>query len=171
MRALVAHGSKRGGTAGLAEMVAAALERRGVEATTMSAGKRPSVDGFDVVIVGGALYANRWHRDAARFLRRRGADLASKQVWLFSSGPLGDEDAADAAQIPPVTQVERLMNSTGARGHRTFGGCLGSDATGFPASVMARTLAGDWRDQGDVERWVGEIVEEMKKLEDREVER
>jgi hypothetical protein len=43
-KALVRHGSKRGGTAGLAEMVAVALERRGVEPTTAPAGERPSVD-------------------------------------------------------------------------------------------------------------------------------
>ena len=37
--------------------------------------------------------------------------------------------------IPPVPQVQELLERIGARGHVTFGGRLPADAKGFPASA------------------------------------
>ena len=71
MKALVVYGSKRGGTEGLAQMVGRALTEQGIDATVESAaGRAVDVGTYDVVVVGGALYANRWHKDARRFVRR-----------------------------------------------------------------------------------------------------
>jgi hypothetical protein len=43
---------------------------------------------FDAAIVGGALYANRWNRDARRFISRHDSALRRMPSWCFSSGPL-----------------------------------------------------------------------------------
>ncbi|MGZ8814001.1 MAG: flavodoxin domain-containing protein [Mycobacterium sp.] len=99
--------------------------------------------GFEV-IVAGALYANRWHRDARRFVKRNAAALRKLPVWLVSSGPL--DESAEQSDIPATPQVRKLAAAGGARGHVTFGGRLAQDAMGFPASAMAKTNAGDWRD-------------------------
>jgi len=160
MKVLVAYGSKRGGTEGLATMVADALDARGVETDVRPARTAGPVEGYDAVIVGGALYAGRWHRDARRFVRRNRAQLARLPVWLFSSGPL--DASASRVVIEPVTQVRTAMDSVGARGHVTFGGRLRTDATGFPAAAMARAHAGDWRDPWHVARWVAVVVEELE---------
>ncbi len=101
-------------------------------------------NGFDAVIVAGALYANRWHHDARRFVRRNRAALGKLPVWLVSSGPL--DDTAAHRDIEPTAQVRKLAARIGARGHVTFGGCLSPDAKGFPASALAKTKSGDWRD-------------------------
>ena len=85
MQVLVAYGSKRDGTAGLAAMVGKALEAAGVSADVRPASKIGSLDSYDAVIVGGALYMARWHRDARRFVKRRAAELSGRPVWLFSS--------------------------------------------------------------------------------------
>jgi len=69
MRALVVHGSKRGGTKGLAEMVGRALDDRSFEVVVRPAGEVDELDRCDLV-VGGALDAGRWHRDARRFVQR-----------------------------------------------------------------------------------------------------
>lgn len=158
MKGLVVYGSKRGGTEGLAHMVADALAEQGIEVTVQSAAApAPDVAGYDVVVVGGALYAHRWHKDARRFVRREARGLRATKVWLFSSGPLGDE-APPASESAPVPQVQRAMNRVGAIGHTTFGGRLTPDATGFPASAMAKKLAGDWRDEGLVRLWAKDIA-------------
>ena len=159
MRALIAYGSTSGGTAGLAEMVAAGLRRRGIDATAVNAAGVRSLDGVDAVVIGGALYANRWHRDARRLVRRRRAELAARPVWLFSSGPLSAE--ATERDIPPVPQVRRAARRIGARGHVTFGGRLAAGSTGFGRRSMARTMAGDWRDPAQVDRWAGEIADAL----------
>lgn len=159
MRALVTYGSKRGGTAELAEMLAAGLRSRFLEADVIPAAFVDSLDGYDVVIVGGALYADRWHRDARRFVRRHRDALRSRQVWLFSSGPLGD--AYQSPDIPPVRQVAALARQVGARGHVTCGGRLDAGATGLVAHGLAATMAGDWRDPAAIDRWAAGIVGQL----------
>jgi menaquinone-dependent protoporphyrinogen oxidase len=158
MKALVVYGSKRGGTEGLAHMVGQALTEQAIEVTVRSAAERaPDVGTYDVVVVGGALYANRWHKDARRFVRREAEALRATKVWLFSTGPIGD-DAPPAGEMEPVPQVRRAMDRVGAVAHTTFGGRLTPDATGFPASAMAKKMAGDWRDEEAVRRWAKAIA-------------
>jgi hypothetical protein len=77
-------------------------------------------------------------------------------VWFFSSGPLDDSAARTA--IPPVYQLEVLMERVGAQGHVTFGGRLSPDARGFPASAMAKQHAGDWRQPEQIRAWGLEIA-------------
>ena len=135
-----------------------ALTEQGIEVTVRSAAARaPDVASYDVVVVGGALYANRWHKDARRFVRREAKALRATKVWLFSSGPIGD-NAPPASETEPVPQVRRAMDRVGAVGHTTFGGRLTPDATGFPASAMAKKLAGDWRDEESVRLWAKAIA-------------
>ena len=130
MRVLIAFGSKRGGTAGLADMNGDALRAAGCETVVSPATGIYDLTEFDAVIVASALYANRWHRDARRFVQRNTAALCRLPVWLVSSGPL--DDSAEQRDIPPTTQVAKLANRIGARGHVTFGGRLSPDARGLP---------------------------------------
>jgi menaquinone-dependent protoporphyrinogen oxidase len=159
MRVLVTYGSKMGGTAGLAEMIAEGLRRHGVQADVQAAAVERSLASYEAVIVGGALYAGRWHRDARRFVEHHRRELRSMPVWLFSSGPIGD--AGQEPDIPPVPQVSKFMREIGARGHETFGGRLLPDPPGLVARLMAKKLAGEWRDPDQVERWVAGIAAEL----------
>jgi len=158
-RILIAFGSKRGGTAGLATMIGDALAEAGAEVTVSPARHVHGLADFDAAIIAGALYANRWHRDARRFVQRNAEALRKLPVWLVSTGPL--DDTAAHRDIEPTRQVQKLITIAGARGHATFGGRLSPDAKGFPASVMAKTKAGDWRDPSHVRRWVGSVVEQL----------
>lgn len=164
MRVLVAFGSKRGGSAGVADMIGDALREADCEAAVCPATGVYDLTEFDAVVVVGALYANRWHRDARRFVRRNTAALRELPVWLVSSGPL--DDSAEHEDIPATKQVAKLANRVGARGHVTFGGRLSPHASGFPASAMAKTRAGDWRDEAHVRRWVETMVSTLKSRQD-----
>ena len=160
MKILVTYGSQRGGTEGLARMVAEALHDQGMNVDLMAPSEVRSVNDYDAVIVGGALYAYRWHKDARRFVRRHAKALRGRPTYLFSSGPL--DDSASVKEIEPVKGVRTLMRSIGARGHSTFGGRLEVDAKGFPASAMAKKSAGDWRRAEDVNKWVASIVAQLR---------
>jgi hypothetical protein len=103
-----------------------------------------------------ALYAGRWHHAARRFVARRQRGLRRVPVWFFSSGPLGD--SSDREDIPPTLQVQVLTEGVGALGHVTFGGRLAGDARGFPASAMARTRAGDWRNDARIRAWAADLA-------------
>jgi menaquinone-dependent protoporphyrinogen oxidase len=156
MTILVADRSKRGGTEGLARMVSVALREEGFDVEVAPAQMVQSVRDYEAVVVGGALYAARWHKDARRFVRHHLHDLRRRPVYFFSSGPLND--SAIHTDIPPVKGVKKLMGDVGARGHVTFGGRLAPDAKGFPASAMAKKNAGDWRDAGHVRTWTRDIA-------------
>lgn len=152
---MVVHGSRRGGTAGLAEMIGDALRDAGHEVRVEPA-RSASPDGAEAVVVAGALYASRWHRDARRFVRRHTRALGAVPVWLVASGPL--DSSADDGSVPDVPQVAAAAAAVVARGTVTFGGRLAEDATGFPASAMARNgRAGDWRNPDRVRAWAAGV--------------
>jgi len=159
MRVLIAYGSKRGGTAGLAEMIADALTADGVTVDVHAAPQAPSPIGYDAVIVAGALYASRWNADARRFVRRNARVLRGLPVWIVASGPL--DDSARNGQLPPVRQVAKVVARLGARGHETFGGRLHPDAKGFPASAMAKKKSGDWRDPDHVREFAAVVARSL----------
>ncbi len=159
MRVLVTFGSTRGGTQGLAEMVADGLREEGFDVDARPAGQVRRLDGYDAVVVGGALYAFHWHKASRRLVRRHTGELRQRPTYFFSSGPL--DDSASRGDIPPVKGVQALMERTGARGHVTFGGRLSPDAKGFPASAMAKKLAGDWRDPAHVRQWTRSIAAQL----------
>lgn len=159
MRILVAFGSKRGGTQGIAEQAGEALRTVGHAVDVRPAREVGSLEPYDAVLLGGALYMYHWHRDARRFARRHEDALVQRPTWFFSSGPL--DDSAERLPLPPVPGVQKLMDRVHARGHETFGGRLEADAPGFTARHMAREHAGDWRDAGHIRRWAREVAEAL----------
>ena len=160
MRVLITFGSKMGGTGGIAAVIAEHLEELGFDADVKPAPSVKIIDPYDAVIVGGGLYAGRWYRDARRFVKKHRQALAKRPVWLFSSGPL--DDTATEAVIPPTNQVRGYMDLIGARGHMTFGGKLDADVKGFPASAMAKEMAGDYRDPDHIRTWVDDVAAQLK---------
>jgi menaquinone-dependent protoporphyrinogen oxidase len=156
MRVLVTWGSKRGGTEGLARIVAETLGQQGFDVELVPAEQAGGARSYDAVIIGGALYANRWHPAARRFVARHEKQLQRVPVWFFSSGPL--DETAERRTVEPTRQVEVLMERVGALGHVTFGGRLLPDARGFPASAMAKKHAGDWRNPERVQAWATDVA-------------
>ncbi|SNX56031.1 menaquinone-dependent protoporphyrinogen oxidase [Streptomyces sp. TLI_55] len=159
---LVAYGTTNGSTAQIAETVADVLNKAGLHAWARPAASVASVADYDAVVVGGGLYAGRWHRQARRFVRRHHRALAEKPLWLFSSGPL--DASASEKDIPPVPGVRRAMNRLDARGHVTFGGCLVEGAEGRIAKMIVRSgKGGDFRDFARIEEWAQGIADELTK--------
>lgn len=158
---LVAYGTKNGSTAGIAKIISEELRDQGASVDVRDAATVKSLDGYDAVVIGGALYTGRWHRAARRFVRRQSAALRERPVWLFSSGPL--DDSADRSDIPPVGQVAGAIAATNARGHATFGGCLTDQAKGFVARAMVRNgRGGDFRNPESIKAWAKQIAHELQ---------
>ncbi|MBD2892489.1 hypothetical protein amrb99_13990 [Actinomadura sp. RB99] len=160
MKVLVAYASERGGTAEIAEWIGAELLRTGVDAEVSPAGDVTTLDGFGAVVLGGALYAGRWHREARHFVRHHAGALAERPVWLFSSGPL--DRSADEGGLDPVPGVAKLARRVGARGHTTFGGRLDPGARGFLAERIAKRAGGDHRDRDRVRAWTDGIAADLR---------
>jgi menaquinone-dependent protoporphyrinogen oxidase len=142
-RVLVAYASKLGSTAEIAETIAHALRDGGHHAVAVPARDVTSLDGYDAVVLGSALYAAYWQRDAHRFVDRFRAELKARPLWLFSGGPL-DRRLARADQ-PITPHGAEITAGLGARGHHTFGGRL-SPAAPVAPQVLQTHRFGDFRD-------------------------
>ncbi|MEU3792783.1 flavodoxin domain-containing protein [Streptomyces fructofermentans] len=157
---LVAYGTTNGSTAEIAEAVGEVLRKDGLAVDVMPAESVATVESHEAVVVGGALYAGRWHKNARRLVRRHGRALAGRPLWLFSSGPLGTEAAG--RDVPPVPDVKKIMTRLEAREHVTFGGCLEAGAKGWVAGMILRSgKGGDFRDFTEIEEWAGRVAAEL----------
>lgn len=157
---LVAYGSANGSTQKIAETIAEVLRTTGITAEALSARSVTDLDRYEAVVVGGALYAGRWHKDARRFVRRHRGALAHRPVWFFSSGPL--DLTASQRDISPVPGVKRAMAKLDARAHVTFGGCLTEGAQGRIARMIIRNgKGGDFRDFAAIDNWAAGVAREL----------
>lgn len=155
-KVLVAYASKMGATAEIAEAIGAELRAHGHQVDVSDVTSVGSIEPYDAVVLGSAIYIRRWRPEAVRFLRRNAGQLGSRPVWLFHSGPVGP-DKDQAQDLPPA--VRRLAEEIGAEPAVTFAGRLERDtAKGFLARRLATgNLAGDSRDWDRIRTWSAEI--------------
>jgi menaquinone-dependent protoporphyrinogen oxidase len=159
-KVLVTYGTRNGGTAGIANVIATELAEAGVVTDVRPASWVTDITAYDAVVLGGAIYAGRWHRDARRFAHKYAKTLADRPVWVFSSGPL--DASADDKDIPPVAQAATAVRELHARAHMTFGGRLDEFAEGFIARAMLRSgHGGDFRNDKRIKDWSRTIAAEL----------
>ncbi len=161
-RVLVAYASKHGSTREIAERIGLTLRDAGVEVDVVDARAVRDVSAYDAVVLGSALYAAHWQRDANRFVARHLAALQARPVWLFSSGPL--DRSADSGRLPVTPHVALVTDPIGARDHRTFGGRLLPDTPGVDPQILATHPIGDFRDWTAIVAWATGIAREVAAL-------
>lgn len=141
---LVAYATKHESTHEVAEAVAARLRETGLDTEVRAAGDVESVAPYGGVVLGGALYAGRWHRDARHFLNRHRDDLSGVPVAVFAMGPLTLEDkdvAGSRAQLDRALAKERWLEPVAVA---IFGGVVDPATLRFPFTHMAASDARDW---------------------------
>ena len=159
-RLLVAYGTKHGATAEIAEAIGKTLSATGLPVDVRRARRVRSLAPYRAVVLGSAVYGGRWRRDAMRLLRQPG--LREHEVWLFSSGPVG-EDKGDPAQRERWTKpprVQEIATAIDAREHVVLGGMVADDA-GFFRKRMARNIPPELRDRRDwhqIDAWAKSIA-------------
>ncbi len=163
MTVLVAYASKRGSTAEIAETVAATLRREGLGVCLERAEDVQSLERYDAVVLGSAVYMKRWRGDARHFLKRHRKALRQIPLWVFSSGPVGDpaKDNPDWAKPPKIIEkVEEL----GGRGHVVFGGRLPAEPQGFMERALVEGTPREHRDRRDwteIREWAHQIATDL----------
>ena len=160
MKVLVTAASKYESTKEIGEAIAGALRDRGLEVDVLPPPDVASVRAYDAVVLGSAVYAGHWMKEARELATREGSELATRPVWLFSSGPIGDppKPDGDPADITPVVQL------TKAREHRVFAGRLERKRLNFGEKAMVTALRakdGDFRDWSAIEAWGNSIADAL----------
>jgi menaquinone-dependent protoporphyrinogen oxidase len=160
MRVLVTAASKHGATMQIGESIAGVLRQRGCDVEVSPLEHVHDVESYDAVVLGSAVYIGHWLADAKRFVSKHQDALASRPVWLFSSGPIG-EPALPRDEALDIPEMVRL---TAARGHRTFAGKLEREKLSLPERAVVtavRAQVGDFRDWRDVEDWAAMIADDL----------
>lgn len=155
---LVAYASKRGSTREVAEAVARELRARGLRVELKPAAQVGDVDHYSAVVLGGALYMGRWHKDASRFVQHHERALSVRPVAVFAMGPrtLEPKDVQGSRD-----QLERALEAAPAVLPFTveiFGGAVDPDKLRFPFNRMPRSDARDWK---AIAAWAREVADHL----------
>ena len=161
---LVAYASKCGSTAEIAEAIAETLRQSGLSVDCVEAGKVSSVESYDAVVLGSAVYIRRWRGDAKHFLRKHAKELSQRPLWVFSSAPVGDpKTEADPSWLEPPKTIEQVVR-LGAREHVVFGGRLPVNPRGPMEHAMVKNTLPEYRDRRDwdeIRAWAAGIASEL----------
>jgi len=161
MKVPVIYVSRHGATAGIANAIADELRNAGVDTEVLAAEDVRTLDGYDAVVLGSALYMGQWLKPARAFVQRYGSELSRVPLWLFSSGPLGDPPFPREASAA----VAKLANGLNARGQVTFSGKLDRGELGLVEEIMTSALhapEGDFRDWAAIGEWARAIAGELR---------
>jgi menaquinone-dependent protoporphyrinogen oxidase len=159
---LVAYASKHSATAEIAERIAAAMREAGCAAEARPASDVRDLSGYCAVVLGSAVYANRWRPAARSFARWHVGELREMPVWLFSSGPLGAVDEHPTAPTPPF--AEKMAARLDAREHVMFGGRLPPDPGNFIERAMLKNTPPERRDARNwpaIEAWARGVAAQL----------
>ncbi len=162
---LVAYATKHGATAEIANCIANVLSDAHLNVKLELADRVDDLTPYEAVVLGSAVYAGSWQKDAAHFLSAHEAALGSRQVWLFSSGPTGEEDAATTMhgwRFPEALQP--LANHIKPHDIAFFHGEIDMTKLHFTEKLIVKAMnvqTGDYRDWDAIRAWAGKIALEL----------
>ena len=159
---LVAYASKHGGTEGIATAIAARLGERGHRSVARPVDAVGDLGDPEAVVLGSAVYAGSWLKDATSFAERHATALRERPVWLFSSGPLGEEVVDDEEQ---PRQLPELRERLAPVDHRIFFGALDRAKLGFGERMIVKAVKapeGDFRDWDAIAGWADAIADQLE---------
>lgn len=185
--ALIVHASRHGATAGIADRIGAVMRTAGVDATVARASDLPSPESYDACVVGAGVYMGSWLKEGTEYLDRYASVLATRPVWLFSSGPLpGSTRESTKPDVDPVEnalgpkegpgsggrrKVEELAERINVREHKVFQGAF--DPKDPPKALAERVVrimpaakamlpTGDFREWDVIEAWARELAAQVR---------
>jgi menaquinone-dependent protoporphyrinogen oxidase len=165
MAVLVAAASRHGATDEIAERIGADLAECGLSVEVKKVRDVASVDSYDAVVLGSAVYFGNWMKDARQFLDTHADELSQRTTWLFASGPItGNPPVTDDNNGLSARLAEQLVEKAHAREHKTFGGKLDINALHRIEKAVAKGVhasEGDHRDWKAVDEWAAGIAKAL----------
>jgi menaquinone-dependent protoporphyrinogen oxidase len=167
---LVAYATKYGATEEIAQRIGDGLREAGLEADVLPADRVGDLAPYEAVVLGSAVYAGQWRKEAATFLEANEKQLTELPVWLFSSGPLGVGDPVELMKgwrFPEALQP--VADRIAPRDIAFFHGELDTDKLNLAEKLVVKALkapTGDFRDWDAITSWAAIIADALKE-EDR----
>ena len=133
---------------------------------------------YDAYVIGGAAYMFHWLKPATRFVRRHQELLTHRPVWLFASGPVGDDtvddEGNDLLEVSRPKEFDELQLLLQPREEKIFFGKWDPDAP--PVGLAERMMkfvpvgrdalpSGDFRDWPEIDAWADQIAAALQQRE------
>jgi menaquinone-dependent protoporphyrinogen oxidase len=167
---LVAYASKYGATQEIAEKIGEVLRQAGLPADVLPVAVVRDLDPYRVVILGSAVYIGQWPKEAVAFLQAHEKTLASRPVWLFSSGPTGVGDPVelvDGWRLP--AGVRPVVDRIRPRDTAVFHGWINPEKINriekWSIQKLVKKPFGDFRDWDMIVTWATQIAAAVKETE------
>ncbi len=167
---LVTYASKYGATVEIAQKIGEVLRQSSLDVSVLPTEKVRDMSSYDAVVLGSAVYAGHWLKEAVALLESSEKILATKPVWFFSSGPTGDGDPVDIMHgwhFPEAQQP--LADRIKPKGIAFFQGNIDLHKLNFAERLMmkaVRAKVGDFRDWESISTWAKEIAKELQPRQD-----
>ena len=161
MKVLITASSRHGATAEIAEAIAKEIRRGGFEVELKPPGDVETLEGYDAVIIGSAVYMTQWTESARALISRFSKELRELPVWAFSCGLAGvpSGDVQDPRRVGPA------LLQLNAIDHQTFKGRLEFTNLNLRERSIARMGSapeGDYREWDKIRAWANQIVQDLK---------
>ena len=162
---LVTYASKHGATQEIAEAIALVLREGGHPVDVQPVEAVRDVTPYAGVVVGSAIYTGNWRKEAADFLAQQAGALATRPVWLFSSGPTGEGEAAALMQGWTFPETLRpLADRIAPRDIAFFHGRIDPDSLNLVERLAVKAVKaplGDYRDWEAIREWAAGIAQTL----------
>lgn len=163
---LVAYATKHGATAEIAEKIGQVLQGAGLAVDVKSVDQVNELDAYRAVVLGSAVYAGMWRKEAVDFLEAHEKELAERAVWLFSSGPTGEGDPVELMKgwkFPEAQQpiADRIQPQDIA----FFHGEIDPKDLNLAEKLIVKGVkapTGDFRDWETITAWAAAIGDALK---------
>ena len=162
---LVTYATRYGSTQEVAEAVAATLREGGSEVDLRPAREVHSLEAYQSVVLGTAIYMFRLQKDARRFLSRHREALTTRPVAIFALGPFNNEEKEwqavraqldkELARFPWLVPVAKEV----------FGGKFDPAKLRFPYNLvpaLKRLPVSDIRDWKAIHDWASCLAEKLQ---------
>lgn len=167
-KVLVAYATKYGATAEIAERIGQTLRQAGWQAEVAPADQAGDPAGYSAVVLGSAVYAGSWRKEAATYLEAHEATLAGRPTWLFSSGPTGEGDAVELMKgwrFPEALQP--IADRIQPRDIAFFHGKIDTKKLNLGETLLVKAIKapiGDFRAWDAIERWANAIAQALNNV-------
>jgi len=167
VQVLAAYATKHGATAEIAEKIGQVLRQAGWRTDVLPADRVSDLTPYKAIVLGSAVYAGQWRKEAATFLEANEKTLAERPVWLFSSGPTGEGDPVQLMngwRFPEALQP--IADHIGPRDIAFFHGVLDTKKLNMAEKLVVKALKapiGDFRDWETITSWAASIADALKK--------
>jgi menaquinone-dependent protoporphyrinogen oxidase len=160
-RVLVGYATGTGSTTGVAEAIGKTLAERGLSVDVKPMKERPSLDGYDAVVLGSAINGGQWLPEAVDFLETNQQALRQVPTSLFcvhamNCGP----DPKKTKRRLAYLDKERAIVTPASEGFFAGVGPTGADANAvarWAFRAFGGDVEGDGRDWDAIAAWAQRV--------------